>query len=242
MLLKIIHKVVTDHPCHVLYYVLMGNHYHLVFEMLATPISSIMQHINQGYSRYYNRKYHRQSTVFDQRYKSYPVSDMAYLFQLLQYLAYNPVRAGIVKHPAEYLWCAHLDLVTNQPTLVARHRLFALLGNTVKKGAYTYAELIRQPPAISQPTSDRVFAEDRRLDHLGVILQELIGERATLEFLWSGNHSTRAVHLRRKFVSLARVKGYKASEIARVLRVSERCVRRYSTMTDTIPAGPDGSN
>ena len=53
------------------------------------------------------------------RFASY-VMDEPYLLAAVRYIELNPVRAGLVKHPAEYRWSSARSRISGQPDLLAR--------------------------------------------------------------------------------------------------------------------------
>lgn len=88
-------------------YVLMSNHIHLLVETRDTPLSKIMQGINQRYTMYYNRKYKTVGHLFQGRYKAILCDRDAYLLSLMKYIHMNPVRAKIAEKVSEYQWSSH---------------------------------------------------------------------------------------------------------------------------------------
>nr|WP_286170372.1 transposase [Halocella sp. SP3-1] len=64
-------------------------------EINKTPLSKMMQGIQQVFTMKYNKKYNRTGHVFEQRYKAMLCNKDKYLFNLLRYIHQNPVRAGI---------------------------------------------------------------------------------------------------------------------------------------------------
>ncbi|MHB8963637.1 MAG: transposase, partial [Saccharofermentanales bacterium] len=122
---NIIKRTIIKYPCHFLYYVLMDNHYHLVVEMMDIEISHMMHEINRRYSQYYNKKYDRSGTIYGDRFKSNIVPDTTYFLKLLQYIANNPVKAGLVRHPSKYQWSAHMEMVSKQSVLIDKNRLLS---------------------------------------------------------------------------------------------------------------------
>lgn len=88
-------------------YVLMSNHIHMVLQTGSIPLSKIMQGINQSYTMYYNRKYQKVGHLFQGRYKAILCDMDNYLATLVRYVHLNPVRAGLVKRPEDYLWSGH---------------------------------------------------------------------------------------------------------------------------------------
>jgi REP element-mobilizing transposase RayT len=76
------------------------------FKKKLCSLSWYVKEIKQGFSRYFNKKYGRQGTLWGERFKSLIVEDGLTLINLLAYVDLNPVRAGIVKRPEEYRWCS----------------------------------------------------------------------------------------------------------------------------------------
>lgn len=87
-------------------YVVLDNHAHLLIEMTGTPLSKIMQGVQQVYTMYYNEKYDRVGHVFQQRYKAGICQKESYLFTLIRYIHKNPMRAGAAEG-LDYEWSSH---------------------------------------------------------------------------------------------------------------------------------------
>ena len=73
-------------------YVLMDNHYHLIVRVPEGNLSQCMQWLNVSYSIWHNRRHNRVGPLFQGRYKSIPVEDAGWVYQLSQYVHLNPVR------------------------------------------------------------------------------------------------------------------------------------------------------
>ncbi|MFT5782433.1 MAG: putative transposase [Pseudomonas sp.] len=89
-------------------YVWMTNHIHL----LATPlqqnsISKVLQAVGRKYVQYFNYCYQRSGTLWEGRYRATVVDSEAYLLTLMRYIELNPVRAGMVGHPGDYVWSSY---------------------------------------------------------------------------------------------------------------------------------------
>jgi REP element-mobilizing transposase RayT len=105
---KLILQEVQGQQKLVLYaYVLMPNHFHLLVQVAAKPLSKVMQSLLYRYTRYYNQRYRQVGHLFQGRYKAILCDRESYLLELVRYLHLNPVRAGMVKDPKRYPWSSH---------------------------------------------------------------------------------------------------------------------------------------
>ncbi len=89
-------------------YVWMTNHLHL----LATPgqedsIGKVFQSAARKYVQYFNHTYSRSGTLWEGRYRATVVDSERYLLTVMRYIELNPVRAGMVVHPADYPWSSY---------------------------------------------------------------------------------------------------------------------------------------
>ena len=88
-------------------YSLMSNHVHLEVETPRGELSRAMQWIMQTYATYFNRRHKRVGHLFQGRFKSALVEAETYFHHLTRYVHLNPVRAGLVNHPADYPWSSY---------------------------------------------------------------------------------------------------------------------------------------
>jgi REP element-mobilizing transposase RayT len=88
-------------------YVLMGNHYHLIVETPIPSLSRGMRHLNGVYTQAFNRRHERVGHLFQGRFKSILVERDSHLLELLRYVVLNPVRAGLVRSPAQWPWSSY---------------------------------------------------------------------------------------------------------------------------------------
>jgi REP element-mobilizing transposase RayT len=104
--------------CHA--YCLMPNHYHLLVETPRANLDDAMQRLNGTYAMRFNRHHERTGHVFQGRYGSKLISDDAYALTVVQYIAANPVRAGLCRRPEEWRWSSYAataGFVASQPFL-----------------------------------------------------------------------------------------------------------------------------
>ncbi|MCL2887459.1 MAG: transposase, partial [Betaproteobacteria bacterium] len=89
--------------CRIHAHVLMTNHVHLlVSPPHGEAIGKMMKALGQRYVQYINRTYYRSGTLWEGRYRSCLMQAENYLLACQRYIELNPVRAGMVRHPAEY--------------------------------------------------------------------------------------------------------------------------------------------
>lgn len=86
---------------------LMSNHVHLAIQVADIPLSRIIQNLSFRYTRWINWRQGQSGHLFQGRYKAVLVDADAYLLELTRYIHLNPVRAGVVKEPEDYLWSGH---------------------------------------------------------------------------------------------------------------------------------------
>ena len=88
-------------------YCLMSNHYHLLIEIINKNLSKFMRQLNMNYAIYFNKKYKRVGHLWQGRFKSWYVTDEAYLYTLMCYIEQNPLRAGIVTSLERYPYSSY---------------------------------------------------------------------------------------------------------------------------------------
>ena len=105
--LQILASVVEKYSvvCHA--YCLMGNHYHLLLEMLQGNLSRAMEQLNGRYSRWFNWRYGRVGHLFRDRFKAHLVQKDSYLLTVSRYIVLNPVRSGVARSPEDWQWSSY---------------------------------------------------------------------------------------------------------------------------------------
>jgi putative transposase len=120
---------VRTHKWRCLAYCLMTNHYHLVVGTPVANISAGMHRLNGEYARWFNRRHGHFGHLFEDRFHSGVIETDGYLLEACRYVLLNPVRAGIVRTPAEWSWSSYgATLTRSQPHVVAVDALLGLFG------------------------------------------------------------------------------------------------------------------
>ena len=76
-------------------YCLMPNHTHLVIYDKNKMLSKFMHSLNVRYSIYFNKKYERIGSLFQDRFRSECIKDERQLLAAYRYVLNNPTKAGI---------------------------------------------------------------------------------------------------------------------------------------------------
>ena len=105
-------------------YCLMSNHYHLLIETQQENLSKVMRAINAQYAAYFNRKQKRVGHLWQGRFKSWFVTDEAYLYTLIKYIEFNPIKAKMVERIGDYTYSSYLSFV-------GKEKVISCLGESV---------------------------------------------------------------------------------------------------------------
>lgn len=131
--------------CKIHAYVLMTNHVHLLVSTeKAEAVGAMMKALGQRYVQYINKMYKRTGTLWEGRYKSCPTQAETYLLACQRYIELNPIRANMVKHPAEYRWSSYASNAQGaDSSIITPHSLYNALGLDAATRQATYRELFR---------------------------------------------------------------------------------------------------
>jgi REP element-mobilizing transposase RayT len=178
-------------------YCWMTNHIHVLIQVTSTPLGKIILRIASKYARAFQRTLATTGHLFERRYHGILVEADRYLLTLVRYVHLNPVRAGLVADPCDYLWSSHRDYLG-----LARHdwlhTSFTLntLSANVSSARVAYSRLIGGPGElrwgsgvlVTHPDNPQVMGSDDFLKKLAVTgwqsckpvdLEELVRECAS---------------------------------------------------------------
>jgi putative transposase len=115
------------------------NHFHIIIKTTekGETISRIIQYIKARITEKYNRLLNRTGTFWNERFKSKIIEEaenpQSYFLYLMWYIAYNPVRKGLISDPRKSLYGtirSYLDVNFQTRIPVTIHDYFIDLGNT----------------------------------------------------------------------------------------------------------------
>ncbi|MBL8200170.1 MAG: transposase [Chromatiales bacterium] len=168
----------------VLAYCWMTNHIHLVAQVDRQPLGDLMQIIGSRYARYLQRRGGTTGHLFERRYHAVTVTRQDHLLHVVRYVHLNPVRAGLVVTPGDYLWSSHrcylgqTELPWVYPATVlralapawpeARHAFARFCGEALSDPncMATARNLLSAPPVRDSQVAERPLRSGRSLDEI----------------------------------------------------------------------------
>ena len=159
-------KGAQRYGCDIHAYVLMTNHVRLLLRPHgAESVSALMQSLGRRYVQYVNRTYRRSGTLWEGRFKASLVQAEDYLLQCYRYVELNPVRAGMVRDPAEYRWSSYRHHALGESNgMIRDHELFLALGEDAAERRQAYRALFRAQ------LDDEAIADIRKATNQGLVL------------------------------------------------------------------------
>ena len=102
-----------------------------------------MQYLGRYYVRYFNFQYGRTGTLFEGRFNSSLVQSDYYLLACYKYIELNPVRAGLVQDPADYVWSSYRANAFGQSSakMWSPHNEYLALGKNKRQRLKAYQQL-----------------------------------------------------------------------------------------------------
>jgi len=110
------YKAVSEYEVYA--YCLMGNHFHLLLKVGKEDLDLVVKRLAGSYVYWYNLKYRRCGSLFQDRYKSEVVEDDPYLLAVMRYIHQNPIKAGLCKHILEYKYSSYGEYIAGDSKLV----------------------------------------------------------------------------------------------------------------------------
>ncbi len=93
-------------------YCLMPNHFHLLIRQnKELPISKLLSKIGTSYSKYFNKKYIRVGSLFQDQFKAVHIENNEQLLWVTTYIHQNPKVAKLVSTLDDYPFSSYLDYV-----------------------------------------------------------------------------------------------------------------------------------
>jgi REP element-mobilizing transposase RayT len=131
----------------------MGNHYHLFVETVEGNLSRGMRQLNGVYAQHFNRRHQLVGHLFQGRYHAILVQKESYLLELARYLVLNPVRANMVRSPAEWPWSSYGYMLGNKepPEWLDTDSILTRFSSTRSKAVQAYIEFVAAGIGLGSP-------------------------------------------------------------------------------------------
>jgi len=105
-------------PIRIYAFATMSNHFHLVVQ--PNDIDTLSRFIHRWMTKHAARRKLRHGGgghIWQGRFKAFPIQGDEHFLTVVRYVLLNPVRAGLVQTPKEYLWSSmnHQELIDRWP-------------------------------------------------------------------------------------------------------------------------------
>lgn len=142
--LELVRQLKQEHPFDLYHYCLMSNHIHLLVKTNnRDDFATFMKRINLMYFYYYKRQYGWIGHFWQDRYKSQPVGKDDYFIQCGKYIELNPVRAGTVQNPEDYLFSSSKYYsLGKKDGLITEDMFYSELGKTPEERQHKYQKMM----------------------------------------------------------------------------------------------------
>ena len=234
--------------CHA--YCLMGNHYHVLIETPEGNLSIGMQQLNGLYTQGFNKRHRRTGHLFQGRYKAVLIQKETHLLEVCRYVVLNPVRAGIVAGPEDWIWSSYGGTVGKEGAhrCLTSEWVIRQFSDNKAKGQRAYGQFVRsgigKESIWSEVKGQTILGHSEFADSLVDYLdgyKEVLEiprsqryvNRPTLERLFEENAIKDKKKRNRRIAQAILEHGYSQSEIARHLGM------HYSTISNLLREKPD---
>ena len=148
MFMFLLAEVVQEYDLECVDYCLMETHFHLSIRNRRRNLSAAMQTLKGEYGAQWNQRHARVGHVFEGPFKDQIVQGERYFRNLVRYIALNPVRAGLVADPGDWLWSGYrfnAGLAPCPEFLSSNSMLKQLAGADDDDARRAYVDLITAP-------------------------------------------------------------------------------------------------
>ena len=208
-------------------------------------LSNFMRGLLQRFTCWFNRVHSRTGTLWEQRFKSLIVEDGVASRTMAAYIDLNPVRAGMVKDPADYRWSSYGEAVGGgkkaRAGLVRALHAHRSLKGTARGWANGVAKeyrfiLLEGAEERLEKTVGKTKKLEARVVRKGMTKAEVARETKALEARKRDLAISKAVRCRLRHLTDGGVIGGKAF----VNEVFVRCRERFSEKRETGARKPRG--
>ena len=107
---RYVRKLLPSNSFSLICYCLMPNHFHLLIRQNSkSKINELMLRICGSYAKYFNKKYDRVGSLFQDQFKATLVDKNNYLLWLSSYIHKNPQKGKLTDKLEDWEWSSYLD-------------------------------------------------------------------------------------------------------------------------------------
>lgn len=156
MFIELIHRYAEKYRITIIALCLMSNHFHLLIRVEHDgDLPMFMAGICATYSRRLNRHLRRAGTIFQGRYHVGHVRTDSYLKAALRYIHLNPVKAGLVSHPAQYMYSDYREVMQRRSAVQSEHSFVrSVFGDSRAYEAFVTTDMLKHAISDKQLESD----------------------------------------------------------------------------------------
>lgn len=144
MFLELIKRYKKEIGFSLFHYVLMENHVHLLLKIdKAKDLARLIKSLTLSYTSRYHFKYKTSGYLWQGRYKSMVIGEDAYLLKCGCYIERNPVKAGLVKDPADYPWTSYRTYASGEENpIIDLNPAYLALSDDIETRRKIYIEYV----------------------------------------------------------------------------------------------------
>jgi putative transposase len=145
--IRLLNRLSTKYGWTIYAYCLMTNHYHLLIRIDERGMSRGLCELNSRYALLFNQMHVRVNHLFGKRYWSEQIESDERFRRACRYVVRNPVEAGLVEHPADYVWSSYQATVgiALGRVRVAVDELLRMFSNDRASAIASFKELCENP-------------------------------------------------------------------------------------------------
>ena len=142
--LQLLDRTVVRYGWELHAYCLMTNHFHLLLTTPRANVSAGMQYLNGCYAQWFNWRHGFEGHLVERRFWSKLIESDEQLVTTARYILLNPVRAGLCRAAADWLWSSYRTTakgVRHGPRLVSW--LLRIFGHNLQEAQAAFARFVR---------------------------------------------------------------------------------------------------
>ena len=200
-------------------YCLMVNHVHLIIRVNDEFLSKSIQGLLVKYVSYFNKKYDRSGTLFQDRFKSKLVENQRYFLEVCKYVHRNPEKARICK-TEKYEWSSYLEYIKKEKIIdkkVLLHyfndNLNEFINFTTRNDELSELDNFAEFEMIERLTDEQV---------MDILVQKF--RIKDIKQLPEFFENISKEELEEKIIKIKKIKGTNITQIARITRKTRRII------------------